>query len=144
MSRRAFVWWVRRDRRLGIFTEQGEPANLSRADFNACEYRMAPAVLLNLPPNGPQNTDIIANLPPLFSAFPQLADPNQFPQCQHLVWVKASISGGYPNSRLDIDISYPGLQHRTTYALTNYFNGLANKVQQQELKKNEQTAVPKL
>ena len=56
----------------------------------------------------------------------------------------ASISGGYPNSRLDIDISYPGLQHRTTYALTNYFNGLANKVQQQELKKNEQTAVPKL
>ena len=52
--------------------------------------------------------------------------------------------GGYPNSHIDIDILYPGLQHRTTYALTNYFNGLANKVQQQELKKNEQTAVPKL
>jgi hypothetical protein len=127
-----------------IFTEQGEPANLSRTDFNACEYRMAPAILLNLPPAGPQSTATIANLPPLFNAFPPLADPNQFPQCQHLVWVKASITGGYPNSHLDIDIQYPGLQHRTTYALTNFFNDLANKVQQQELKKNEQTAVPKL
>lgn len=48
----------------------------------------------------------------------------------------------FPNSHLDIDIQYPGLQHRTTYALTNFFNGVANKVQQQELKKNEQTAVP--
>jgi hypothetical protein len=105
---------------------------------------MAPAVLLNLPPSGPQSTAIVANLPALFNAFPPLADPNQFPQCQHLVWVKASITGGYPNSHLDVDISYPGLQHRTTYALTDFFNGLANKVQQQELKKNEQTAVPKL
>jgi hypothetical protein len=127
-----------------IFTDQGEPANLSRADFNACEYRMAPAVLLNLPAGGPQNTETVANLPPLFNSFPQLADPNQFPQCQHLVWVKASISGAYPNSHLDIDISYPGLQHRTTYALTSFFNGVANKAQQQELKKNELTAVPKL
>jgi hypothetical protein len=71
-------------------------------------------------------------------------DPNQFPQCQHLVWVKASISGAYPSSRLDVDISYPGLQHRTTFALTNFFNGLANQAQQQQLKKAQQTALPKL
>jgi hypothetical protein len=126
-----------------IFTEQGEPANLSRTDFNACEYRMAPTVLLNLPPSGP-NTAMVAGLTPVFTSFPPLADPNQFPQCQHLVWVKASITGGYPNSHLDIDIQYPGLQHRTTHALSDFFNGVANKVQQQELKKNEQTAVPKL
>ena len=105
---------------------------------------MAPAALLNLPSGGPQNTEPVANLSPLFNSFPALADPNQFPQCQHLVWVKASISGTYPNSRLDVDILYPGLQHRTTYALSNFFNGLANKAQQQQLKTNEQTAMPKL
>jgi hypothetical protein len=126
-----------------VFTDQGAPANLSRADFNACEYRMAPAVLLNLPPSGP-STAMVAGLTPVFTAFPPLADPNQFPQCQHLVWVKASITGAYPNSHLDIDISYPGLQHRTTYALSNFFDGVANKAQQQQLQKAEQTAVPKL
>jgi len=126
-----------------VFTDQGAAANLSSADFSTCVYRMFPATLLNLPPMGP-STAMVTGLTPVFTSFPPLADPNQFPQCQHLVWVKASITGGYPNSHLDIDISYPGLQHRTTYALSNFLNGVANKAQQQELKKNEQTAVPKL
>jgi hypothetical protein len=34
--------------------------------------------------------------------------------------------------------------HRTTFALTNFFNGLANQAQQQQLKKAQQTALPKL
>jgi hypothetical protein len=129
-----FVW---------AFTEDGQPANLSKADVNACEYRMGAATELNVPVIGPPiKTVMTSGHAP--GKFPDLFDPGQFPQCQSLVWVIAAISGGDLNWILYVDITYPGLQHRTTKALWSFFNGRDTQQQQQNLNQAEHTAVPKL
>jgi hypothetical protein len=127
------------------FTEQGQPANLSPADVKACEYRMAPVFAVNVPIIGPPGAAaLVVSRPAVPQAFPTLSDPSQFPQCQNVVWVKAGITGADVNWTLDVDITYPGLQHRTTLALVSFFNNLTDKQHQQDLNKAEQTAVPKL
>jgi hypothetical protein len=126
-----------------VFTEQGQPANLSPQDFKACQYVAAPATELDLPNLGPRN-EVITGKPPLLHGIPPVLDPAKSPQCQGLVWVNASITGETPNLALNLQISDFTLQNRSTFALMDFFNGIAAKEQQKSTESAEHAALPKL
>jgi hypothetical protein len=75
---------------------------------------------------------------------PPIYDPATLPQCQHLVWVEATIQGNGLVWTITITITDWDIEHRYAIALDNYFNGLATKRQNQEINQAEHTAVPKL
>jgi hypothetical protein len=66
------------------------------------------------------------------------------PQCQHLVWVEATIQGNALLWTITVTITDWDLEHRYAIALDNFFNAIATKRQNQELDQAQHTAVPKL
>ena len=84
-----------------------------------------------------QDNGQIRRIPPVF-------DPATLPECQHLVWVEAAISGNGLLWNIAVTITDWDLEHRSSIASINFLNGLAAKEQSQQLDKAEHTAVPKL
>lgn len=104
----------------------GPPASLVQATPISSQYA----------PNGPlQISDII--------------DPTKHLDCQGWVQIHAYASGGFLdhgvfNDSLFVSITDFGIQKRAAYALNQVLTGAANKQLQQDLKKANQQAVPKL
>lgn len=132
---------------LWIFDEQGNLLDLPNSDAGTCQSQtMAAMNPLGTQLNGVANATVVSSRSPdiQFREVPHLWDPATFPQCQHLVWVAASIGGSGLNWAISVTISDYGLEHRSSTALINFFNGLANKEQKKEINKAEHNEVPKI
>jgi hypothetical protein len=80
---------------------------------------------------------------------PPVFDPSKNPQCNNIIFVRATINGGAVRAGdlqfyLDITISDTTLQHRTFMTLNEALNNIVQKGAQQENNKAQQQAVPKL
>jgi len=75
---------------------------------------------------------------------PPVYNPDTLPECQHLVWVDATIQGNGLLWGISVTISDYDLEHRNAIPLVNFLNGLATKQQNKELDQAQHTAVPKL
>lgn len=79
----------------------------------------------------------LRQIPPIF-------DPATLPECQHLVWIEATIQGNDLTWTITITVTDWDLEHRNAIALDNFFNALATKQQNREINQAQHTAVPKL
>jgi xanthosine utilization system XapX-like protein len=89
---------------------------------------------------GPRAT--VMPMPPVF-------DPSKNPQCNNMIYVRATINGGAVRDSdlqfyLDITISDVTLQHRTFMTLNEALNNIVEKGAQQEHDKAQQQTVPTL
>ncbi len=79
----------------------------------------------------------IRQIPPVFN-------PATLPECQHLVWVEATVQGMGLIWTITITITDWDLEHRSSIASINSLNALATKQQNQELNQAQHTEVPTL
>lgn len=79
----------------------------------------------------------LRQIPPVFN-------PATLPECQHLVWVEATVQGMGLLWTITVTITDWDLEHRSSIASINFLNGVATGQQNKELNQAEHTAVPKL
>jgi hypothetical protein len=84
-----------------------------------------------------QPTGQVRQIPPVFN-------PATLPECQHLVWVEATVQGIGLTWTITVTITDWDLEHRSSIASINFLNALATKQQKKELDQAEHTAVPTL
>ena len=130
-----------------IYDEQGNLSDMPFSREAKCTQTITPWNPLQAQYNGPATPG-----PPMRSTLPDVQirqipavfNPDTLPECQHLVWVDAAISGNGLLWNIGITISNYDLEHRNAIPLVNFLNGLAMKEQNKELDQARHTAVPKL
>jgi hypothetical protein len=130
-----------------IYDEQGKLSDMPFSQEAKCTPTTAPMNPLEARYNGAatpgpamrsSQPDVqVRRIPPVY-------DPVTLPECQHLVWVDATIQGSGLIWSIAVTISDYDLEHRNAIPLINFLNAIATKQQNRELEKAEQTAVPKL
>ena len=131
---------------LWFYDEQGNLLNLSQSDFSNCSQTIGPLDVLGAAVNGSASgtTRSSTQSDVQMRQVPHLWDPSTFPQCQHVVWVQATLVGSGLIWQITVTISDYGLQHRSSAALIAFLNNLATQQQNKEINQAERTAVPKL
>ena len=130
-----------------IYDEQG---NLSDMPFSQEAKCLQTNGLMN--PFGAQTAGAVAPGPRVnftqpngqIRQIPPVFNPATLPECQHLVWVEATIQGIGLIWSITVTITDYDLEHRSAIASINVLNALATKQQNKELNPAEHTAVPSL
>jgi len=125
------------------FDEKGQPLHLSPQDVKDCQWVAVPATELDIP-TLPAGNGVITGKPPLLQHIPPAFDPSKHRQCPGLVWVKVDITGGGLNWAMNIELADFSLQNRTSFALMDFFNGIAAKQQQKATDSAQHSNLPTL
>ena len=129
-----------------IYDEQGNLSDMPFSQEATCQQTNGVMNPLGAPVAGGPVAGILGSAQPdlQLRQVPHPYDPATYPQCQHLVWVEATIQGIGLTWTITVVITDYDLEHRSSIALIGFFNDLATKQQNKELNQAEHTAVPKI
>ena len=129
-----------------IYDEQGNLSDMPFSQEATCQQTNGVMNPLGAPVAGGPVAGILGSAQPdlQLRQVPHPYDPATYPQCQHLVWVEATIQGIGLTWTITVVITDYDLEHRSSIALITFFNDLATKQQNKEINQAEHTAVPKI